>query len=116
MDAFPVIFSQYNIAPSTGILFYGPCGTGKTLLVKSIVKKIPGAFINIKLSEVMSGSIGEAAQLIRGYFIRAKTQSPAVIFIDEFQALFSSRKKRKRTIEWIRWRRFFDIYSDWMSR
>lgn len=44
----------------------------------------------------MSGSVGESSILIRNYFLQAKKQSPAVVFIDEFQALFSSRDIEKQ--------------------
>jgi len=88
---FPSIFREYGIPPPTGILLYGPSGTGKTMLVKSILKEASGSFINIKLSDVISGSVGEASNIIRSLFLKAKKQSPTVVFIDEFQALFSAR-------------------------
>ena len=65
-------------------------------MVKSIVEKIAGSFINIRISDVMSGSIGESSISIRNYFLQAKKQSPTVVFIDEFQALFSSRDAKKQ--------------------
>jgi transitional endoplasmic reticulum ATPase len=71
--------------------------SGKTMLVKSLVEQAPGTFINIKISDVMSGSIGEASSVIRNLFLEAKKRSPAVIFIDEFQALFTSRDENTRS-------------------
>ena len=65
--------------------------------MKSIVTQIPGTFINIKISDVMSGSIGESSSLIRNFFLQAKKESPTVVFIDEFQALFSSRDGDKHS-------------------
>ena len=70
---------------------------GKTHLVKTIVSQIPGSFINIRISDVMSGSIGESSAVVRNAFIQAKKECPSVLFIDEFQALFTSRGKDKRS-------------------
>jgi transitional endoplasmic reticulum ATPase len=70
--------------------------SGKTLLVKSIVNQLPGTFINIKISDVLSGSVGESSVVIRDLFQEAKKLSPSVVFIDEFQALFSARRGDKQ--------------------
>lgn len=85
------LYSLYRIIPLNGILLYGPPGTGKTHLVRSLLNYLPNySFINVELSDVLSGVIGGSEQRIRDVFQQAKSSSPSILFIDEFQALFSS--------------------------
>lgn len=64
---------------------------GKTLIAKQIAKELKGRFINLKLSDILRGHIGVGEQRIRELFADAKTYAPSVLFIDEFQSLFSAR-------------------------
>jgi SpoVK/Ycf46/Vps4 family AAA+-type ATPase len=86
------LYQQFNINPTTGILLYGPPGTGKTFIASSIATSLSGTFVNIKLSDIMSGQIGVAEQKIRDIFTYAKLCTPSIIFIDEFQAIFTARE------------------------
>ena len=66
--------------------------TGKTLLAREIAEELNGKFIVLKLSDILRGHIGVGERIVRDIFADAKSNAPSVLFIDEFQALFSSRQ------------------------
>ncbi|MDO5714522.1 MAG: ATP-binding protein [Tissierellia bacterium] len=76
-----------------GLLLYGPPGTGKTMLGKWIALKMKATFLNIQLSDINSKWYGESEKIIRSLFNVAKKHAPTVIFIDEIDAIFSTRDK-----------------------
>jgi SpoVK/Ycf46/Vps4 family AAA+-type ATPase len=67
-------------------------GTGKTLVPKAISTELRCTMLNMKLSEIIMGEIGSSEKAIIQIFSDAKRSAPSVIFIDEFQALFTSHK------------------------
>ncbi len=87
----PKIFEQVGITPPKGVLFYGPPGTGKTLLAKAVAHETNATFIKIVASEFVKKYIGEGSRLVRGVFELAKEKSPAIIFIDEIDAIAAKR-------------------------
>ena len=99
-----LILSKFGLSLPTGILLYGPPGTGKTLLAKAISQVMihvanengsatRGAFISLKASDIVCSEVGQSEKLLSSAFETARKRSPSVIFIDEFQALFTSRDK-----------------------
>ncbi len=74
-----------------GVLLVGPPGTGKTLLAKAIAGEAKVPFFSISGSEFMEMFVGVGASRVRDLFDRAKQQAPAIIFIDELDALGKSR-------------------------
>jgi cell division protease FtsH len=74
-----------------GILLVGPPGTGKTLLAKAIAGEAQVPFFSISGSEFIEMFVGVGASRVRDLFDRAKKQAPAIIFIDELDALGKSR-------------------------
>ena len=76
-----------------GILLYGPPGTGKTLLAKAVANETNATFIKIVASEFVKKYIGEGARLVREVFELAKEKAPAIIFIDELDAVAAKRLK-----------------------
>ena len=74
-----------------GILLVGPPGTGKTLLAKAIAGEAQVPFFNISGSEFIEMFVGVGASRVRNLFDRAKQQAPAIVFIDELDALGKSR-------------------------
>jgi len=86
-----------GIQPFTGVLLYGPPGTGKTLLARSVAQALGdstgrgGAFVSIKSTDVARAEVGNGEKMLKRAFETARMNSPSVIFIDEFQALFVER-------------------------
>ncbi|MGB5711666.1 MAG: ATP-dependent zinc metalloprotease FtsH [Waterburya sp.] len=74
-----------------GVLLVGPPGTGKTLLAKAIAGEAKVPFFSISGSEFIEMFVGVGASRVRDLFDRAKQQAPAIIFIDELDALGKSR-------------------------
>ncbi len=74
-----------------GVLLVGPPGTGKTLLAKAIAGEAGVPFFSISGSEFIEMFVGVGASRVRDLFDRAKKQAPAIVFIDELDALGKSR-------------------------
>ncbi|MBE6499339.1 MAG: AAA family ATPase [Methanobrevibacter thaueri] len=89
----PELFEKVGIEPPKGILLYGPPGTGKTLLAKAVANETNATFIKIVASEFVKKYIGEGARLVREVFELAKEKAPAIIFIDELDAVAAKRLK-----------------------
>jgi len=87
----PEIFKEVGITPPKGVLFYGPPGTGKTLLAKAVAHETNATFIKIVASEFVKKYIGDGSRLVRGVFELAKEKAPAIIFIDEIDAIAAKR-------------------------
>ena len=87
----PEIFEKVGITPPKGVLFYGSPGTGKTLLAKAVANETNATFIKIVASEFVKKYIGEGSRLVRGVFELAKEKAPAIIFIDEIDAIAGKR-------------------------
>ncbi len=89
----PELFKKVGIDPPKGVLLYGPPGTGKTLLAKAVANETNATFIKIVASEFVKKYIGEGARLVREVFELAKEKAPAIIFIDELDAVAAKRLK-----------------------
>lgn len=87
----PKLFKKVGIDPPKGILLYGPPGTGKTMLAKAVAASTNSTFIEIVGSELVQKFIGEGAKLVNEIFQLARERAPAIIFIDEIDALASTR-------------------------
>jgi len=87
----PELFRKLGIEPPRGVLLYGPPGCGKTLLAKAVATETKATFIRIVASEFVQKFIGEGARLVREVFEYARKKAPAIIFIDEIDAIASRR-------------------------
>ncbi len=87
----PEIFEQIGVEPPKGILLYGPPGTGKTLIAKAVAHQAKATFIRMSGSELVHKYIGEGAQLVRELFTLARERAPSIVFIDEIDAVGSTR-------------------------
>jgi proteasome regulatory subunit len=87
----PELFKKIGISPPKGILLFGPPGTGKTLLAKAIANSTDATFIEIVGSEIVQKFIGDGAKLIKEIFQLARAKAPAIVFIDELDALCAKR-------------------------
>ena len=91
----PEMFDEVGIEPPSGVLLYGPPGTGKTMLAKAVANQTDATFIKMAGSELVHKFIGEGAKLVRDLFELARQHEPAVIFIDEIDAIASKRTDSK---------------------
>jgi proteasome regulatory subunit len=87
----PEIFRRIGVEPPKGILLYGSPGTGKTLLAKAVAHEARATFIRMSGSELVHKFIGEGAGLVRELFMLARERAPAIVFIDEIDAVGSTR-------------------------
>tara|TARA_Y100000034_G_C6839203_1_gene379489 strand:- start:31 stop:1161 length:1131 start_codon:yes stop_codon:yes gene_type:complete len=87
----PKLFKDMGITPPKGILLYGPPGTGKTILAKAVAASTKSTFIEFVGSELVQKFIGEGAKLVKEVFQLAREKAPAIIFIDELDALAGTR-------------------------
>ncbi len=87
----PQCFKRLGIKPGRGVLLYGPPGTGKTLLARAVANECKVNFINVKGPEIMSKWVGESEKAIRQIFKKAKQVAPAIVFLDEIDAIAPRR-------------------------
>jgi proteasome regulatory subunit len=87
----PDLFTSVGIEPPKGVLLHGPPGTGKTILAKAVAQSTEATFLRVVGSEFVQKYIGEGARLVRELFELAKSKSPAIVFIDELDAIGARR-------------------------
>ncbi|XP_049848480.1 transitional endoplasmic reticulum ATPase-like [Schistocerca gregaria] len=84
-------YKKFNLNPSTGVLFYGPPGCGKTLLAKAIANECQSNFISIKGPELLTMWFGESEANVRDIFDKARQAAPCVLFFDELDSIARAR-------------------------
>ena len=89
----PELFQRLGIDPPKGVLLHGPPGTGKTLLARAVAGECDANFFHIAGPEVLGGGFGESESRMRELFDRARKDSPAIIFIDEIDAIAPKREQ-----------------------
>ncbi|WP_297068448.1 proteasome-activating nucleotidase [Thermococcus sp.] len=87
----PDLFAKVGIEPPKGVLLYGPPGCGKTLMAKALAHEVNATFIKVVGSELVRKFIGEGARLVHELFELAKEKAPAIIFVDEIDAVGARR-------------------------
>ncbi|XP_060833312.1 26S proteasome regulatory subunit 6A-B [Rhopalosiphum padi] len=96
-------FLNLGIQPPKGVLLYGPPGTGKTLLARACAAQTKSTFLKLAGPQLVQMFIGDGAKLVRDAFALAKEKAPAVIFIDELDAIgtkrFDSEKAGDREVQ-----------------
>jgi len=95
----PQLFKALGIKPPRGILLYGPPGTGKTLIARAVANETGAFFFLINGPEIMSKLAGESESNLRKAFEEAEKNSPAIIFIDEIDAIAPKREKTHGEVE-----------------
>jgi 26S proteasome regulatory subunit T5 len=84
-------FKALGVKPPKGVLLYGPPGTGKTLIARACAAQTNAAFLKLAGPQLVQMFIGDGAKLVRDAFLLAKEKSPAIIFIDEIDAIGTKR-------------------------
>jgi len=85
------LYKQIGIDPPRGVLMFGPPGCGKTMLAKAVAHHTTAAFIRVVGSEFVQKYLGEGPRMVRDVFRLAKENAPAIIFIDEIDAIATKR-------------------------
>jgi cell division protease FtsH len=83
----PVKFQAMGAKIPKGVLLYGPPGTGKTLLARAVAGEAGVPFFSISGSDFVEMFVGVGAARVRDLFEQAKTNAPAIVFIDEIDAV-----------------------------
>ncbi|ETN41070.1 26S protease regulatory subunit 6A [Cyphellophora europaea CBS 101466] len=96
-------FKKIGIKAPKGALMYGPPGTGKTLLARACAAQTNATFLKLAGPQLVQMFIGDGAKLVRDAFALAKEKAPAIIFIDELDAVgtkrFDSEKSGDREVQ-----------------
>ncbi|WNY24875.1 proteasome-activating nucleotidase [Methanolapillus millepedarum] len=87
----PELFEQIGIEPPSGVLLYGSPGTGKTLIAKAVATQANATFIRMSGSDLVQKFVGEGARLVKDIFAMARSKAPAILFIDEIDAVGGTR-------------------------
>jgi transitional endoplasmic reticulum ATPase len=95
----PEIFQRLGIDPPKGVLLHGPPGCGKTLLARAVANESDANFFSINGPEIMSKFYGESEARLREMFQQAEKNSPAIIFIDELDAIAPKREEVTGEVE-----------------
>jgi len=85
------LYQQIGIDPPTGVLLYGPPGTGKTMMAKAVANSTDATFIQVVGSEFAQKYLGEGPRMVRDVFRLARENAPAIVFIDEVDAVATKR-------------------------
>lgn len=88
----PELFERLGVAAPRGVLFTGPPGSGKTLLARSIAAQTSAAFFQVNGPEIVSKHYGESEAALRNIFAAASKDAPAIVFIDEIDAIAPRRE------------------------
>lgn len=95
----PELFDRLGIEPPKGVLLHGAPGTGKTLIAKAVANEAGANFFAINGPEVMSKWYGESEARLREIFDQAEKNAPAIIFIDEVDAIAPKREEVTGEVE-----------------
>ncbi|KAK9506255.1 hypothetical protein O3M35_008224 [Rhynocoris fuscipes] len=95
----PSLFKAIGVKPPRGILLYGPPGTGKTLIARAVANETGAFFFLINGPEIMSKLAGESESNLRKAFEEAEHNAPAIVFIDELDAIAPKRDKTHGEVE-----------------
>jgi cell division protease FtsH len=87
----PQRYTKLGARIPRGVLLYGPPGTGKTLLARAVAGEANAAFFSVSASEFVEAIVGVGASRVRDVFKQAKEAAPAIVFIDELDAIGRSR-------------------------
>jgi transitional endoplasmic reticulum ATPase len=90
---YPEVFERLGIDPPKGVLLHGPPGCGKTLIARAVAQETSAHFVHINGPEVIDKWYGASEKHLRGIFEEASRRAPAIVFIDEIDAIAPKREE-----------------------
>ena len=95
----PEVYAWLGVEPPRGVLLHGPPGCGKTALAHAIANECGVPFLRVSAPEIVSGMSGESEAKLRQLFAEAAAAAPAIVFIDEIDAIAPRRETAQREME-----------------
>jgi len=95
----PQVFKAVGMRPPRGVLVHGPAGSGKTMIANAVKTECGVYFKSLNGPEVMSKRSGESEEGLRKAFEEAEANAPAIIFVDEIDAIAPKREKTQGELE-----------------
>ncbi len=92
---YPELFERLGIEPPKGVLLHGPPGCGKTLIARAVANGTSAYFTHISGPEIMGKFYGESEGRLRKVFEEAQAHAPAILFIDELDAIAPKREEMR---------------------
>lgn len=90
---YPEAFLRLGVEPPRGVLLYGPPGTGKTVIARAVANESRATFTSVSGPEIIGKYYGESEERLRNVFEEAQKNAPAIIFIDEIDAIAPKREE-----------------------
>jgi transitional endoplasmic reticulum ATPase len=90
---YPQVFQRLGIDAPKGVLLHGPPGTGKTLIARAVANETDAYFVHLSGPEIMAKFYGESEGKLRAIFEEASAHAPAIIFLDELDAIAPKREE-----------------------
>ena len=93
----PALMKAYGKDVSGGLLLYGPPGCGKTFIARALAGELKAGFISLGLTDVLDMYVGESERRLHEVFENARRNAPAVLFVDELDALGQKRSQLRHS-------------------
>jgi transitional endoplasmic reticulum ATPase len=90
---YPEVFARLGIQPPKGVLLHGPPGCGKTLIARAVAHETSASFFHVAGPEIIDQWYGASEAHLRRVFEAAARQAPAIIFLDEIDAIAPKREQ-----------------------
>jgi transitional endoplasmic reticulum ATPase len=90
---YPEVFERLGIDPPKGVLLHGPPGCGKTLIARAVAHETSAHFLHVNGPEIIDKWYGASEKHLRSIFEDASRRAPAIIFIDEIDAIAPKREE-----------------------
>jgi SpoVK/Ycf46/Vps4 family AAA+-type ATPase len=87
----PEVAAAFGKSLRGGLLLYGPPGCGKTFIARAVAGELGARFLTVSLTDVLGPHLGETEQKVHAVFAKARSMAPAVLFLDEIDAIGARR-------------------------
>ncbi len=95
----PELFENLGISAPSGVLMYGPSGTGKTLIAQAVANESGASFYPIQGPEIIGSYYGQSEERLREIFREAAENAPSIVFLDEIDSIAPKRDSVSGEVE-----------------